>query len=131
MITAGTSRRMKSYPFSHCASRAGLIPAVCSQFIAFKDRACTFTLSPTTIQCSFWELEAVGARRATSSSASRVLRETRVSQSIVGTHSNAVTTEDAIAVRNLFGESSLIESKEPCGTNRRAGAVSLAQIRIN
>src|ERR1039458_5228128 len=47
-----------------------------------------------------------------------------------GNHS-AVAAENANTVRNLFGKSFLIESKEPGRTNRHACTVTLAQISIN
>ena len=42
-----------------------------------------------------------------------------------------MAAENANTVRNLFGKSFLIESKEPGRTNRHACTVTLAQISIN
>ena len=55
---------------------AELVPEARIQFTASADKARTFSPPPTTIQCSFCEFVAVGARRATSSSASNVSRAT-------------------------------------------------------
>jgi hypothetical protein len=53
-----------------------------------------------------------------------------MSQSIVGTHGNAVSAENATGLRKLFGKSILAESKNPGRAHRHAYAVSTNGISL-